>query len=106
MPIARRALLGALGLLVPAAARAAPAEVHIDNFVFTPATLTVRAGTPVRWTNRDDIPHTVTSAAIPPLFRSPVLDTDEGWTFAFAAPGRYPYFCSLHPHMQGEVVVT
>ena len=42
-------------------AKTAPVEVKIDNFSFTPATITVPAGTTVRWTNRDDIPHTVVS---------------------------------------------
>ena len=44
-------------------ARAADAEVTIDNFTFSPQTLTIKAGTKVTWMNRDDIPHTVTSTA-------------------------------------------
>jgi plastocyanin len=42
-------------------ARAADAEVTIDNFTFSPQTLTIKAGTKVTWMNRDDIPHAVTS---------------------------------------------
>ena len=84
-----------------------PVEVvaTIDNFTFSPAELTVAAGTRVTWTNRDDIPHTVTDAADPRSFRSPPLDTGDSFAFAFARPGVYKYFCSLHPHMQGTVVV-
>jgi plastocyanin len=94
----------ALAALCRRAVAAEPA-VAIDNFSFSPAELTVAPGTRVEFTNRDDIPHTVTSAAQPPLFRSAPLDTDDRFAFVFAAAGRYPYFCSLHPHMQGTVIV-
>lgn len=103
MAMLRRAMLGALGMLLPAAAPAA--EITIDNFTFTPALLTVPPGTRVTWTNRDDIPHSVVSAASPPLFRSHALDTGDAFGMVFDKPGRYAYFCGLHPHMQGEVVV-
>ncbi len=77
--------------------------VRIDNFTFTPAEITVTAGTAVIWINGDDIPHTV--AATNHAFRSKVMDTDQQYTFTFAAPGTYEYFCALHPHMQGRVIV-
>jgi plastocyanin len=77
--------------------------VKIGNFTFSPATLTVTPGTTVTWTNEDDIPHTV--AAKNKAFRSKTLDTDDKFTFTFAAPGEYDYFCSLHPHMVGRIVV-
>jgi plastocyanin len=77
-------------------------EVHIDNFVFAPAQLTVKTGTTVTWTNRDDIPHTVVCAG---KFRSKTMDTDGTFSFTFTAPGDYKYFCSLHPHMTGMVKV-
>jgi plastocyanin len=78
-------------------------EVKIDNFSFGPAALTVAAGTTVTWTNRDDIPHTVVSDD--KVFKSKVLDTDEKFSFTFAKPGTYSYFCSVHPKMTGKVVV-
>jgi plastocyanin len=86
---------------------AAPSEpaVHIDNFAFVPATLTVQRGTKVVFTNRDDIPHTVTSAATPPSFKSPPLDTGDAYSYVFDKTGTFAYFCSLHPHMQGKIVV-
>jgi plastocyanin len=109
----RRLLLGSAGLggivllgsgLFPA--RAAEAEIHIDNFAFTPAEITVAAGTKVTWTNRDDIPHTIVDAATERrAFKSPPLDTDEAYSYVFATPGTYRYFCSLHSHMQGSVIV-
>jgi plastocyanin len=57
----------------------------------------------VTWTNRDDIPHTVASTT--KAFKSPALDTDDSYSFTFTTAGSYEYFCSLHPHMTGTVVV-
>jgi plastocyanin len=81
------------------------AKVNIDNFTFGPAELRVDAGTRVTWTNRDDIPHTVVDAAEPRMVKSPVLDTGDHFEHTFATPGTFHYFCSIHPHMQGTVVV-
>ena len=90
-------------MLLPAgAARAEDVAVHIDNFVFEPAQLTVKVGQTVTWTNRDDIPHTVVCAG---KFRSKAMDTDGTFSFTFTAPGDYRYFGSLHPHMTGAVKV-
>ena len=83
----------------------ASTEVKIDNFSFTPVTLTVATGTTVTWTNRDDIPHTVVSADDPKAFKSKALDSDDKFSFTFAKPGTYPYFCSLHPKMTAKIVV-
>jgi plastocyanin len=82
---------------------AAGAEVKIDNFSFTPTTLTVAAGTQVTWTNRDDIPHTVVTED--KAIKSNALDTDEKFSYTFSKPGTYSYFCSIHPKMKGTVVV-
>jgi len=81
------------------------AAISIDNFTFKPAEITVWAGTRVTWTNRDDIPHLVVDAKDPGAMKSPPLDTGDKFAFLFAKPGTYPYFCALHPHMQGTVVV-
>jgi plastocyanin len=88
---------------VPAAPPAAGAEVKIDNFSFTPATVTVAVGTEVTWTNRDDIPHTVVTDD--KTVKSKVLDTDEKFAYTFTKPGTYSYFCSIHPKMKGTIVV-
>ena len=82
---------------------AAASEVKIDNFSFGPGTLTVAAGTTVTWTNRDDIPHTVVSTE--GGFKSKAVDTDEKFSYTFAKPGTFSYFCSIHPKMTGKVVV-
>ena len=94
----------AAAILLPATTARADTdtEVHIDNFVFEPTQLTVKAGTTVTWMNRDDIPHTVVCAG---KFRSKTMDTDDKFSFTFTAPGEYKYFCSLHPHMTGMVKV-
>ena len=84
-------------------AKTAPVEVKIDNFSFTPATITVPTGTTVRWTNRDDIPHTVVNDD--QKFESKALDTDDQYSYTFTKPGSYGYFCSIHPKMTGKVVV-
>jgi plastocyanin len=91
--------------LQPQPAAAMANEVVINNFSFGPAMLTVAAGTKVMWTNDDADPHTVTSETDPKMFRSPPLDTGESFAFTFDKPGTYRYFCSLHPHMRGTIVV-
>jgi plastocyanin len=85
-----------------ASAKAEDAKVTIDNFTFNPPSLTVKTGTTVTWTNQDDIPHTVVSLQ---QFRSKPLDSEDSFKFTFATPGTYKYFCSLHPHMTGTIVV-
>ena len=97
-----------IGLVAVAIATASPAwaaetKVKIDNFTFNPQQITVKAGDTVTWVNHDDIPHTVTSKT--KLFKSKALDTDDKFSFTFATPGTYPYFCSLHPMMTGSIVV-
>lgn len=117
--ITRRILghnLATLSLVLPSAALAAEmlvrpalaaeALVRIENFAFVPAKLVVPAGTTVRFANHDDIPHIVVSASGNLAFRSPVLDSDESFARTFDTKGRFAYFCSLHPHMQGEIEVT
>jgi plastocyanin len=79
-------------------------EVKIDNFSFGPMTMTVAAGTTVTWTNNDDVPHTVVSDD-KTTFKSRALDTGEHFSYTFTKPGKYPYFCSVHPKMTAEVVV-
>jgi amicyanin len=77
--------------------------VHIDNFAFSPAEITITAGETVTWVNRDDIPHNVVASN--KAFRSKVMDTDQEYSFTFTTPGTYEYFCALHPHMKGTVTV-
>ena len=87
----------------PAQAADADAEVQIDQFAFAPQRVTVKAGTTVTWINDDDIPHTIASSS--KSFKSNALDTKDKFSFTFTTPGTYEYFCSLHPHMTGTIVV-
>jgi plastocyanin len=103
----RKGLAAALlGSLFIARAGAAPEEiiqVSAKNFMFTPASITVKAGATVTWVNLDDEPHTVFSDA--GLFRSSALDTRERFSFKFEKAGTYHYLCTIHPRMLGTVVV-
>jgi plastocyanin len=111
-PFIRNVILSVLFLLailasgssnLSAPAWAADATVTIDNFTFEPQRLTVKAGTTVTWVNQDDIPHALASTT--KVFKSKALDTDDKFSFTFATPGVYDYFCSMHPHMTGTIVV-
>ena len=84
---------------------AAETAIKIDNFTFSPDTVTVPVGSTLRWTNRDDIPHTVVSDD-KTSFKSKALDTDETFSYTFTKPGTYVYFCSIHPKMTGKIIVT
>ena len=108
-----RAIAATAGALLAAAATApaqqpAPAaqnQITIDNFAFQPATLTVTPGTRVMWVNRDEEPHTVMSADKATPFKSSALDTNDQFAFVFTQPGTYKYFCTIHSHMVGTIVV-
>ena len=84
---------------------ATPATVKIINFAFSPANLTVAAGTMVTWTNTDDEPHTIASATADKPFMSAGLDTNDSFAVTFDKPGTYTYFCSIHPQMTGTITV-
>jgi plastocyanin len=90
----------------PSLVRAQPpaVTVKIDSFAFDTPTVTVAPGATVTWVNDDDAPHTVV-AEDGKSFRSRTLDTGESFSFTFMSPGTYAYFCSVHPHMTGKVVV-
>ncbi|HEX4633239.1 MAG TPA: cupredoxin family copper-binding protein [Gemmatimonadales bacterium] len=77
-------------------------KISAKDFMFSPATVTVKAGATVTWVNLDDEPHTVFSDA---LFRSSALDTKDSFSFKFDKPGTYPYHCTQHPFMKGVVIV-
>jgi plastocyanin len=87
-------------------AKAAPPEttVSIDNFTFKPNVLTIKPGTTVTFVNHDDIPHSIVDSV--GKFKSKVLDTDESFKMTFDTVGDVGYFCGLHPHMTGRIVVA
>lgn len=96
-------LLVAAATFAARSAQATDAEVDIDQFTFLPQRITVKAGTTVTWINEDDVPHTIVSSS--KVFKSKALDTADKFSFTFTTPGTYDYFCSVHPHMTGAVVV-
>ena len=96
-------VIGAMLAFGAVAAQDATDVITIDNFTFTPKELTVAVGTTVKWVNHDDIPHTVVEKKT--TFRSKALDTDDSYSFTFTSAGTFDYFCGLHPHMVGKVIV-
>jgi plastocyanin len=116
-PFSRRRLRragAALGLTLCAVFAVAPsfaadatsvATVDITKFAFTPKEITVAPGMTVRWTNHDEIPHTVTSQDKVKVFSSKAMDTDDKYEFTFVKEGDYAYVCTVHPFMTGVVHV-
>ena len=96
-------VVGAMLAFGAVAAQDATNVVTIDNFTFTPPELTVAVGTTVKWVNHDDIPHLVVNKD--KAFRSKALDTDDSFSYTFDSAGTFDYFCALHPHMVGKVIV-
>jgi plastocyanin len=88
------------------AVSAAPGETRltIDNFTFKPDTVTIPVGSKIVWENDDDIPHSIVETT--GKFHSPALDTEDKFSFTFDKAGTFEYFCGLHPHMTGKIVVT
>jgi plastocyanin len=79
-------------------------DIGIDNFNFSPPVLTVHAGSKITWINNDDVPHLIVN--VQGRFKqSSVLDTDQRFSATLSSPGTYDYFCSLHPKMQGKIIV-
>jgi plastocyanin len=80
------------------------AAVHVimRNMKFSPASIEIKPGETVEWTNEDITPHTATSA---PLFDSGSIDSDKSWRHTFTEPGNFPYTCTFHPDMKGTVTV-
>ena len=108
-----RALLFAFSLMVVAicgrsatptpAPESAQTTITIQNFSFSPVSMTVPVGATVSWKNLDGEPHTVRS--LDEQFRSGALDQNDSFTFRFVKAGTYRYVCSIHPQMVGTVVV-
>ncbi len=96
-------ILGAMLAFGAVAAQDATNVITIDNFTFSPKELTVAVGTTIKWVNHDDIPHTVVEKKT--TFRSKAPDTDDSYSFTFTSAGEFDYFCGLHPHMVGKVIV-
>jgi len=75
--------------------------VTIKNFAFSPATVTIKAGSTVKWINQDSATHQIKSD----LFNSSALNTGDSYEFTFNTPGQYDYTCAIHPSMKGKIIV-
>ncbi len=80
------------------------ASVTIKDYAYDPSTITVPAGTSIIWTNLDTVPHTVTGTN--GKFDSGILGPGKKFNYTFSDPGTYNYYCTIHPYMKGQVVVT
>jgi plastocyanin len=97
-------MLWAVEVSIPSAAETPDAtKVVVKDFMFMPTPLTVKAGSTVTWTNKDDDVHTVVSDT--GAFKSGAMDTNDSYSFKFDKPGTYHFTCSLHPRMVGTIVV-
>jgi plastocyanin len=105
VPVAGKSMPEAHAVKTAPVQEEVPNQITIDNFRFSPRELTVTAGTKVTWVNNDDVPHTATSSAKPRSFDSKTLDTDDKFSHVFTTPGTYDYFCAVHPHMTGRIIV-
>jgi plastocyanin len=85
------------------AAAGGGSTVEINNFAFTPKTLSVPAGTTVTWKFDDSTQHTVT--ADDNSFTSAAMGDGQTYTHTFDTAGTVKYHCSIHPFMTGAVVV-
>ncbi len=102
--------LGALVLRQGSLLGGSSAQVAIVNSSFSPANLTVTAGTTVRWTNMDFVDHTVTfvgqGMGSTAGMGSGTMGHMAGFSYTFMRPGTYQYHCTPHPYMTGTVTVT
>jgi len=78
-------------------------DIALKDNAFEPVTLTVAAGTTVRWTNSGQHKHTVTSDT--GKWDSGDLDTGNVYSATFVTPGTYQYYCRHHKEMRGTLVV-
>lgn len=98
-------VLAAFAVLTFAVGTAVAAENHqipIAKYAYMPATMTVRVGDVVTWTNQDEAQHDVAGGT----FRSPMLAKGQSWSFTFTQPGTFDYICSVHPDMRAQIVVV
>jgi plastocyanin len=82
-------------------------EVWIKGMAFTPAIITVKAGTTIKWTNKDPATHTVTSdPGDSESFESGSMGNGAIWSYQFNNVGTLPYHCAVHTGMKASVIVN
>jgi len=77
-------------------------QVQIANFAFSPATLAIKAGDTIKWTNNDSVIHTVSGTG----WGSESLNTGQSFSYTFNQAGTYDYHCGPHPSMTAKIIVT
>lgn len=85
------------------AAQGDTVNVSIEDFLFFPDSITIEVGTTIRWRNDGSIVHNTTSNT--GVWGSPTLSSGETFFFTFMSIGEYPYRCTIHPAMTGNVTV-
>ncbi|MGW0425341.1 plastocyanin/azurin family copper-binding protein [Streptomyces sp. NPDC003015] len=86
-------------------ASAAGYSVAMKGYAFSPASLSVPAGSTVTWTNYDTAPHDVKTTSGPLSIHSPMLNKGQSWSFTFTTAGSYGYVCTVHPDMTAGITV-
>ena len=99
------ACMASLAAPAPRASAQGVVDVTIQNYAFSPSSITVVIGVndTVTWTNMDSVVHTVTAGG--GAFDSGDLAPGQSFTQTFTTPGTYAYHCSIHTYMQGTVTV-
>jgi amicyanin len=77
----------------------------MKGYAFSPASLSVAAGSTVTWTNQDTAPHDVKTTSGPVSIHSPMLNKGQSWSFTFSTAGSYAYYCTVHPDMTAGITV-
>ncbi len=77
--------------------------ISMDGTAFVPNEVTIKVGETVTWINKDPFPHTVSS--ISGHFHSQEIGPDQQYRFTPTMAGRFPYVCTLHPGMNGTLIV-
>ncbi len=80
-------------------------KVDIAGFKYVPASVKIKVGDTVTWTQVDTVKHTVTIVTGPENFDSGLLTSGQTYSHTFTKPGTYSYKCTPHPNMRGEVIV-
>lgn len=79
-------------------------EILIQNFAFSPDTITINKGETIVWSNKDSAPHKIVSDSGSEL-NSESLSNGATYSHTFAVAGTYDYHCGIHTSMKGKVVV-
>jgi plastocyanin len=96
--------LVSVGFSAPKTSAQGTQAVTISGFAFSPAALTIEAGTTVTWTNQDSATHTAT--ADDGSFDTGNIAQGQSVSITFDTPGTFAYHCAIHPYMVASITVT